>query len=119
VLTPIQRLAGLHRHAALSQSRDEIVQAVHEQSGVRLARRAEIEVHTKVDLHAVGLEPTASAFGQVLGLEYPRNAQQSLVERGGLRLFALWHSELNVVEAANPHCSHGDPWRPWPAGPHR
>jgi DNA-binding transcriptional ArsR family regulator len=103
VLVPLQRFAGLHRHARAAERLDETIEAINDQRWVRFASGPEVRLDPEVDLDAVRLEPAAPALGEMFGLRNSRNSQQRLVEDGGTRLFARRHGQLDVVEGANAH----------------
>src|SRR4029434_5708150 len=57
----VLRLADLHVVPGRAQTRGQLVEAVHDQPRMRLARRVEVGVDAEVDLDRAALEPGAAA----------------------------------------------------------
>jgi hypothetical protein len=96
------------RHVRPFELLDELVEAVHPQSRVSLARRPEVPLHPEMELNNPTSEPPATARCERLRLRQDSEAEHVAVEGLRLGLTARRHGKLHVVKGydADTHTRH-------------
>lgn len=75
---------------------------------MRLARRAEFDLDTEMDMQSASAgEPAPATIGEWCGLVDLGQTEQACVELARLRLAALRHGQLHVVQANRSEWSPG------------
>src|SRR5947207_9972169 len=70
---------------------------------MRLLRRLEVRLHTKVDLQITAFEPTPASTCEMRRLRYLGYLEQRFVEIHRVGLAPGWHGELHVIDARDLH----------------
>ena len=85
----------------LFKLRDEVVEPIHPQGGVRLASWPEVLLHPEMYLNNPGSEPSATAGREGLWLREDSEAEYVAVERLCLALAIGGHGKLHVVKGCD------------------
>src|SRR5260221_12983338 len=103
VIDTVERFAGEHRHQIRAQPLQKLGESLHDERRMRLLRRLEVRLHTKVDLQITAFEPTPASTRETRRLRYLGYLEQRFVKIHRVGLAPGWHGELNVVDAPDLH----------------
>lgn len=101
-LEPLQRRLGYIRlESGRLHACNQIIQVVHDESGMGFARRTEIRFNTQMQLGAPGLKPNSAAFVQPGRLREFCKPKQVDEKSPRPVLLAGRHGHLDMVDRAN------------------